>query len=445
MPTGPQPKGPRLWLEPERARKGRSATPAAWTIRDDGGFKRRLPFGPQDRRSAAEALQDYLSEKHTIAPGECSPVQRLTADVLALYGRDVAPEHARPAETATRIERLLTFWAQPAFAMRTMHKQGITGEPITGHVADIRIATCKAYYRWVGTKRSGAMDLELLRAAVNHAVSEKKLDRGVSIWLPDPAEPRDRWLTRSEAANLLWRAWRQKRQDQAETRWPEINDAIAMRAAGKSGAEIADALGCSRNKVIGQLWRHDQRLSKSTAGLHTTQHVARFILTTLYTGKRKAAALAGAFARKPGFGYVDLQQGLWYPPAGKKRTKKRQPPQPLPRPLLAHMRRWERNGQDFAIEWQDGPIDRIDKAFRAIAKACDLDDVVIHTLRHTAITWGLQNGMNLWDASGYFGVSVEVLDRVYGHHSSHHLRQAAELMAARPRHVRNHDLRKDLA
>ena len=429
MSTGPQPKGPRLWLEPERARKGRPSTPAAWSIRDDGGFKRRLPFGPNDRRSAEEALQAYLAEKHTIAPGERGPSQRLTADVLSLYARDVASEHGRPEEAATRIERLLRFWAQPAYAMRVLHEQGIKGEPMSGHVADIRTATCKSYYRWVGTKRSGAMDLELLRAAVNHAVREKKLDRSVGIWLPDPAASRDRWLTRSEAAQILWKAWRQRRQDQSETRWPDLNKAIALRSAGKSSGQIAETLGTTRNKVIGQLWRHDQRVSSNTAGMRTTRHVARFILIALYTGKRKAAALAGAFERKPGFGYIDLDQGLWHPPMGKRQTKKRQPAQPLPSTLLAHMRRWRANGQDFAVEFRDEPVDRLDKSFRAIVRECDLDDVVIHTLRHTAITWGLQRGMDLWDASGYFGVSVEVLSRVYGHHSAHHLRHAADLMS----------------
>lgn len=433
MSTGPQPKGPRLWLEPERARKGRSPTPSAWTIRDDGGFKRRLPFGPKDRAGAEEALKDYLAEKHAIAPGECSPTQRLTADVLALYARDVVPDHERPEDASPRIERLLIFWAQPAFAMRTMHEQGIKGEPMTGHVADIRTATCKAYYRWGGTKRSGAMDLELLRAAINYSVAEKKLDRPVTPWIPDTDAPRDRWLTRSEAAQIIWKAWRQRRADQAESRWPLINEAIALRARGLSSAGIAQALGVTRNKVAGQLWRHDERTANDTSGLYTTRHIARFALISLYTGKRKAAALAGAFSRQRGFGYIDLQNGLWYPQQGKRQTKKRQPAQPIPAPLLSHLRRWKQNGQSFAVEFHGDPIERLDKAFRALVRECGFDDVVIHTLRHTAITWALQEGMTLWDASGYFGVSVEVLERVYGHHSSQHLRDAAAIMGGRNR------------
>ncbi len=429
MSVGPQPKGPRLWLEPERTRKGRAATPAAWCIRDDGGYKRRLSFSADDRRSAEEALQDYLAEKHAIPAGERHPSQRLTADILALYARDVAPDHERPEEARRRIERLLSFWAQPALAVGILEDQGIKGEALNGFATDIRTVTCKTYYRWVGANRTAAMDLELLRAAINHSVKEEKLDRPVLVWMPEAGQARERWLTRSEAAQILWVAWRQKRSDNARARWPHLPRALALRAQGKTSSQIAAAVGSTRNQVAGQLWRHDQREADGGDGLLTTQHVARFILVSLYTGKRKSAALLGAFERKPGYGYIDLGQGVWHPPAGKRRTKKRQPPQPLPAPLLGHLRRWKRNGQRHPVEYDGLPVERLDKAFRALVRGLEFDDVVIHSLRHTAITWGLQRGMELWQASGYFGVSVEVLDRVYGHHSPNHLRDAAAKMA----------------
>lgn len=432
MPTGPAPKGPRLWLEPERARPNRKPTPASWTIRDDGGYKRRLDIGPDDRPRAEVELQAYLAEKHQIPAGKRDPSQRLTADVLALYARDVAVDHSRPDESSSRIERLLNFWGKPQFASEVLAEQKVKDEPMTGFLVDVRTATCKAYYRWVGANRSAAMDLELLRAAINHMIAEGKLDRPVPIWLPPEGEARDRWLTRSEVATILHAAWRQKREDAARERWPLLDHAIRLRAARLTGNEIAKELGCTRNQVIGQLWRHDQRKNDDSDGMHTLRHVARFVLVSLYTGKRKTAALMGAFLRKPGYGYIDLRHGVWYPPAGKRRTKKRQPPQPLPAPLLGHMRRWEKNGQLHPVEFGDEPVARVDKAFRALVRELGFEDVVIHTLRHTAITWGLQNGMELWDASGYFGVSVEVLDRVYGHHSSGHLQAAAALMG-RPR------------
>jgi integrase len=39
-----------------------------------------------------------------------------------------------------------------------------------------------------------------------------------------------------------------------------------------------------------------------------------------------------------------------------------------------------------------------------------------HTLRHTAATRLVQRGVDPWDAAKYLGMTVETLERVYGHH-----------------------------
>ena len=432
MRSGPASKGPRLWLQPGRERNGRVEQPV-WVIRD-GPHKRSTGCGKAEIAQAERKLADYIAEKYKPARGKADASQVPIADVLGLYAEDVVPSHARPQDATAHLARLLSWWADPTAAMEDAEARG--GRPIemTGMIADIRTATCQAYMRYVGASRSGQKELEMLRAAINHAFREQMIDRPVAVWLPEKSAPRDRWLTRSEAAQLLWLAWRQSRGDQHGSRWPLIDEALALRAAGQSSAQIAETLGTSRNKVAGHLWRHDQRANSDEgddSAMRVSRHVARFILVAFYTGKRKSAILEGAFSRKPGYGYIDLDNGIWHPPSGKRQTKKRQPAQPLPSQLIAHMRRWKKNGQEFAVEFRDEPIERLDLSFRAIVKTCGFKDVVIHTLRHTAITWGLQNGMDLWDASGYFGVSVEVLDRVYGHHSPHHLRQAAAIMGRR--------------
>lgn len=281
--------------------------------------------------------------------------------------------------------RLGKWWGQPAFAMRDMRERNGTARRMTGHLTDIDATTCKAYLGHVGAQRSGAMDLSMLRAAMHHAVEQTKLTRVMKVTLPEQAAPRDRWLTRDEAAALLWAAWRHRR-----------------KANGRSGE--ADN------------WA-------------TRKHIARFILASLYTGTRKTATLLAAFERKPGFGYIDLDQGVWHrKPSGKTATKKRQPPVPIPAPLLAHMRRWRKADKTFLVEYNGLPVERVDKAFRELTASLGWDDVVIHTLRHTAISWGLQNGMEPFDASGYFGVSLDVLMKVYGHHCPTHLRAAADKM-----------------
>jgi hypothetical protein len=48
----------------------------------------------------------------------------------------------------------------------------------------------------------------VLRAAINHHADQGFHRALVKIDLPDKGAPRDRWLTRSEAARLLWTCWR---------------------------------------------------------------------------------------------------------------------------------------------------------------------------------------------------------------------------------------------
>jgi hypothetical protein len=58
--------------------------------------------------------------------------------------------------------------------------------------------------------------------------------------------------------------------------------------------------------------------------------------------------------------------------------------------------------------------------------------VTPHTLRHTAATWLMQASVDKWEAAGFLGMSVEMIDRVYGHHHPDHLRRAAHALGYRP-------------
>jgi hypothetical protein len=70
------------------------------------------------------------------------------------------------------------------------------------------------------------------------------------------------------------------------------------------------------------------------------RHIARFILIGLYTGTRAGAIASASPYAEPGRSYVDLDRGIFYRKAiGKRATKKRQPPAPIPPRLLTHLRR----------------------------------------------------------------------------------------------------------
>jgi integrase len=51
--------------------------------------------------------------------------------------------------------------------------------------------------------------------------------------------------------------------------------------------------------------------------------------------------------------------------------------------------------------------------------------------RHTAATWLMQRGVPMWQAAGYLGMSTDILDRVYGHHSPEHLKGAAKAITGK--------------
>jgi integrase len=231
------------------------------------------------------------------------------------------------------------------------------------------------------TAAAARRELEDLRAAINHHRREGLCSEIVSVVLPPRANARERWLTRSEAARLLWAAWRARQ---------VMRDKATLRAVGR--------------------------------------HVARFILVGLYTGTRSAAICGAALMPTVGRGHVDLEQGVFYRRAiGRRKTKKRQPPVKLPPRLLAHMRRWAARGLSTkaVVEWNGKPVASVRKGFEAAVRAADLGaDVTPHILRHTCATWLMQGGVDLWHAAGFLGMTVQQLEAGYGHHHPDYQEQA---------------------
>jgi len=178
-------KGTRLWLRKRRGRK------TVYIIRD-GEYQCSTGCGPRDRAGAEKQLERYLADKHAAAAsrkGKRHPTEIPVADVLALYARDVGRKHARPKETAGRVERLLAFFGHQCLSY-------VDGE------------TCRAYAAHSSTDTMARRDLEELRAAINHHRTEGKCSEIVAVSLPDRRPHREEWITRSEAARLIRTAWR---------------------------------------------------------------------------------------------------------------------------------------------------------------------------------------------------------------------------------------------
>ncbi len=224
-------------------------------------------------------------------------------------------------------------------------------------------------------------ELEDLRAAINHHRREGLCSEIVEIVLPPAPTARERWLTRDEVAALIWAAW-----------------------------------------------RHRERQFGSKTERHTRRHVARFALVALYTGTRATAVCNASLSPSSKSGWIDIERGVFYRrAAGVRETKKKTPPIPLPPHLLAHMRRWKAAGQRYVVEWNGAPIARMAKAFRSTIADVGLEGPVTpHSLRHTAATWLMQAGTDLWEAAGYLGMTIEMLSTRYGHHHPNHLSGARD-------------------
>jgi len=367
-------KGARLWLEPEeRDADGKLVRRASWVIRD-GKNKIRTGRARTDRQGAEQALAEYIARKYQVPRDRGRhPSEILVLDVLNIYLIDKAPKHSDPTITKARVMTLAAWWGDKTLAnvngttcreyvsYRTSQPRRAARPDVTGNPA--RMVTA------AGARR----ELEDLRSAINHHRTEGLCSEFVGVALPDKSDPKEDWLTRSEAARLIWAAWR---------------------ARQKMGEGITD-------RDVGR-------------------HVARFMLVGLYTGTRHGAICSAALTPAVGRGYVDTDSGVFYRRRqGARQTNKRQPPVRLPARLLAHLRRWKRLGiaRHAVVEWNGKPVTSVRKSFASAVRSAGIDrHITPHICRHTAATWAMQQGSDIWEAAGYLGMSPELLERVYGHH-----------------------------
>lgn len=343
-------KSARLWLRPPRKDR------AEVYVILDGGKETSTGRGKGDLAGAERFFEAYLKSKHDPKAGRGGdPNAVKVADAVSTYWTEHAQKLARPEAIRKRLDNLLGF-----FGLKI--------------VADLNGDLQRDYVDARGSKSAARRELEDLSAAINWHLRDRV---GGAIQqfrpvLPDAAEARTRWLTRSEAAHLIWTAWRAR-----------------------------------------------QRQRDGGPGTHTGKHVARFILVGLYTGTRAGAICGAALMPTIGRGYVDLDRGTFVRKGLEIReTNKRQPTVDISPRLLAHMRRWRRLGLSnrSVIEWQGEPVLRISKAFESIRNAAKLPDVSPHTLRHTAISWYLRAGVAISDVADYCGVSEAIIRRHYKHH-----------------------------
>jgi integrase len=377
-------KGPRIELQ--KPSDGRKPT---WVIRD-GQRTLGTGCGERDRPGADRKLAAYILKKYDPqkAISKSDPNGIKIADALAVEMRRIAASlmpDERKRELITVCRNMVNWFGDRTVGDLDGDLQEEYAEQRTAFVmkkvGDKRVVVATD----IPAPSAAYRDLKILAAAINRHIKTKVggVQAKFRPVLPAASKPRERWLTRDEAARMIWAAWRAR-----------------------------------------------QKSTPGRLGQLTAQHVARYILVGVYTGSRNGDICNAAVMPTIGRGYVDLESGIFKrKPDNKEETSKKQPTVPLPPRLLAHMRRWKRLGisRHSVIEWQGRPVSVVKEAWATTVKAAGLETdvkeekVLRHTLRHTAITWYLTpdrrtgNAVDIETVSLYCGVSVATIRKTYRH------------------------------
>lgn len=335
-----------------------------WIIRDDENFQRST--GTSCRREAESQLAAYIATK--IRPsGPTEPDKITIGQILTIYAEEYAHTVADPVRISYAIDALEPFWGQ-------LKASSIKGQ------------TCRRYSKSRDVAPATVRrELGTLQSAINYCYREGYLLSAPVVTLPKKPEVRERFLTRQQVALLL----------------------LAARRLNVDGAK----------------------------------QMQRFIITSIYTGTRKTATLAlGLDTPSPQAGWIDTRRGLIFRKGSAERTTaKRRRPAKCPRKLLSHAKRWKGSGSNFACEDYKGRRvanirkgwDRMCEMVAELAEENGIEmperkDLTPHILKHTAITWSIQNGASIEDAASFFSTSIATIEQVYWHHSPYFQEGAVE-------------------
>jgi len=233
--------------------------------------------------------------------------------------------------------------------------QALTRFWLNRSISEINRATCKEY----GSSREVSdgtvrRELGVLKAAISHDFKEGRLRDPVHVFLPKKPKAKTRWLTYDEYERLL---------------------------------ESANALP------------------------KASQYLPLFIEIGVHTGARKRAILDLRWEQ------IDFKNNIiYFQHADDIETKKKKSTIPMPPELRGTLLKVKMKsaGADYVFGKKDFDIK---KSFAKACKDAGIEGVTPHTLRHTTVTWLLQEGVPIREISGYVGLSEDMIHRVYGHHS----------------------------
>lgn len=160
---------------------------------------------------------------------------------------------------------------------------------------------------------------------------------------------------------------------------------------------------------------------ESPAGVRMSR-LCRFVWLALASMGRRGAITELRWKQ------VDFQtRVLHLNPPGREQTKKRRASVPIADWFLPVLERM------YAERETEYVLDHPGSVYAAFKRACARAglpaNVSPHTLRHTGVTVALRAGEDAWKVAGVAALTMETMDRVYGHHTPEHGRSAVDKLA----------------
>jgi integrase len=151
-------------------------------------------------------------------------------------------------------------------------------------------------------------------------------------------------------------------------------------------------------------------------------HVRLFIALALHTAARTGALLELTWDQ------VDLEAGVIN--LGHGTGNKRRGPVPINRALRPYLEEaYEASTSEWVVEHGGNPVASIKTGFRAAAARAKVVGATPHVMRHTSVTWMVQDGVPTRMVARYASMSEAMVETRYGHHSPEWLRQAADALS----------------
>ncbi|MFT4091398.1 MAG: site-specific integrase [Asticcacaulis sp.] len=222
------------------------------------------------------------------------------------------------------------------------------GDTPAHEIDPARQAAYAAHRRATGMKNDTInREMSVLSAALNRAYAWKFIPQPYKILMLPKSDPKERFLSRNEAATL---------------------------------------------------YRYLLNKIRNTKRYH---HLLLFTRIALNTGARSGVILSLTWDR------VDFERKtIWFPVPGRKQTNKRAAvisfDHKLETALIAAKKRARTNN---VIEFEGRPVKLVRRALTRACKDAGLNDVSPHTFRHTFATWAAMGGAPLYILGGALGHS----------------------------------------